>query len=94
MIGVKYYHDHKDFTAFFGKLWLLVGVKMSFRVIHHEGDKDLLIEKVRVTADQLKNDEYKDCFDFDECEWEHAVDSVANVTSLIQNMHPLLYILQ
>ena len=51
---------------------------MSFRVIHHEGDKDLLVEKVKVTADQLKNDEYKDDFDFDEGEWEHAVDSVVN----------------
>ena len=51
---------------------------MSFRVIHHEGDKDLLLEKVKVTADQLKNDEYKDDFDFDEGEWEHAVDSVVN----------------
>lgn len=51
---------------------------MSFRVIHHEGDKDLLVEKVKVTADQLKNDEYKDDFDFDEGQWEHAVDSVVN----------------
>jgi len=51
---------------------------MSFRVIHHEGDKDLLVEKIKVTADQLKNDEYKDDFDFDEGEWEHAVDSVVN----------------
>jgi len=51
---------------------------MSFRGIHHEGDKDLLVEKVKVTADQLKNDEYQDCFDFDEGEWEHAVDSVVN----------------
>ncbi len=49
---------------------------MSFRVIHHEGDKELLFEKVKVTADQLKNDEYKD--NFDEGEWEHAVDSVVN----------------
>jgi hypothetical protein len=51
---------------------------MSFRVIHYEGDKDSLLEKVTVTADQLKNDEYKDDFDFDEGEWEHAVDSVVN----------------
>lgn len=51
---------------------------MSFRIIHHEGDKDLLFEKVKVIADQLKNDEYKDDFDFDEGEWEHAVDSVVN----------------
>ena len=51
---------------------------MSFRVVHHEGDKDLLIENVKATADQLKNDEYKDDFDFDEGEWEHAVDSVVN----------------
>lgn len=51
---------------------------MSFKVIHHEGDKDLLVEKVKVTADQLKNDEYKEDFDFDEGEWEHAVDSVVN----------------
>ncbi len=51
---------------------------MSFRVIHHEGDKDLLVEKVKVTADHLKNDAYKDDFDFDEGEWEHAVDSVVN----------------
>jgi hypothetical protein len=51
---------------------------MSFRVIHHEGDKELLFEKVKVTADQLKNDEYKDDFDFDEGEWEHAVDSAVN----------------
>lgn len=49
---------------------------MSFRVIHYEGDKDLLIEKVKATAHQLKNDEYKNNFDFDEGEWEHAVDSV------------------
>jgi len=51
---------------------------MSFRVIHYEGDKDSLIETVKETADQLKNDEYKDDFDFDEGEWEHAVDSVVN----------------
>jgi len=51
---------------------------MSFRVIHHEGDKDLLVEKVKATAGELKNDEYKDDFDFDEGEWEHAVDSVVN----------------
>lgn len=51
---------------------------MSFRVIHHEGNKDLLVEKVKVIADQLKNDEYKDDFDFDEGEWENAVDSVVN----------------
>lgn len=51
---------------------------MSFRVIHHEGDKDLLFEKVKLIADQLKNDEYKNDFDFDEGEWEHAVDSVVN----------------
>jgi hypothetical protein len=63
---------------------------MSFRVIHHEGNKDLLVEKIKVTADQLKNDEYKDNFDFDEGEWEHAVDSVVNgnftnpeITSLV-----------
>jgi hypothetical protein len=49
---------------------------MSFRVIHYEGDKDLLIEKVKATAHQLKNDEYKENFDFNEGEWEHAVDSV------------------
>lgn len=49
---------------------------MSFRVIHHEGDKDLLLEKIKVIADQLKNDEYKD--NFDEGEWEDAVDSVVN----------------
>ncbi|MCA9770649.1 hypothetical protein KC460_04750 [Candidatus Dependentiae bacterium] len=51
---------------------------MSFRVIHHEGDKDLLIEKIKVAADQLKSDEYKDNFDFDEGEWERAVDSVVS----------------
>lgn len=51
---------------------------MSFRVIHHEGDKNLLVEKVKATADQLKNNEYKDDFDFDEGEWEYAVDSVVN----------------
>ena len=51
---------------------------MSFRIIHHEGDKDLLIEKIKVIADQLKNNEYKEDFDFDEGEWEHAVDSVVN----------------
>jgi hypothetical protein len=63
---------------------------MSFRVIHHEGDKDLLVAKVKAIADQLKNDEYKDDFDLDEGEWEHAVDSVANgnfsaskITSLV-----------
>lgn len=49
---------------------------MSFRVIFYEGDKDSLVEKVKVTAGQLKNDEYKD--NFDEGEWEHAVDSVVN----------------
>jgi len=65
---------------------------MSFRVMHYEGDKDLLIEKVKATVDQLKNDEYKDSFDFDEGEWERAVDSVVNgdfsdskVTSLVLN---------
>lgn len=49
---------------------------MSFRVIHHEGDKDLLIERVKLTADQLKNDEFKD--NFDEGEWEQAVDLAVN----------------
>lgn len=47
---------------------------MSFRVIHHQGDKDLLIEKVKVIAAQLKH-EYRDDFD-DESEWEQAVDLV------------------
>ena len=51
---------------------------MSFRVIHYEGDKESLIETVKATADQLKNDEYQENFDFDEGEWEHAVDSVIN----------------
>lgn len=49
---------------------------MSFRVIHHEGDKDLLVERVKLTADQLKNGEYKN--NFDEGEWKQAVDLVAN----------------
>lgn len=51
---------------------------MGFTVIHYEGDKELLVEKLKATADQLKNDEYKDDFDFDEGQWEHAVDSVVN----------------
>ena len=49
---------------------------MSFRVIHHEGNKELLIENIKATAHQLKNNEYKDNFNLDEGEWEHAVDSV------------------
>jgi hypothetical protein len=57
---------------------VLVGVEMSYRVIHHCGDKDLLIEKLKEIADELKNNEYKDDFDFDEGEWERAVDSVVN----------------
>lgn len=48
---------------------------MSLRVIHHEGDKDLLVERVKLSADQLKK-EYKN--DFDEGEWEQAVDSVVS----------------
>jgi len=48
---------------------------MSFRFIHHEGDKDLLLEKVKATADELKKN---NDFDFDEGEWDHAVDSVVN----------------
>jgi hypothetical protein len=51
---------------------------MSFRVIHYEGNKESLIETVKATADQLENDEYQENFDFDEGEWEHAVDSVVN----------------
>lgn len=47
---------------------------MGFRVIHHEGDKDLLMKKIQEIAGQLKNDEYKD--NFEEGEWEDAVDSV------------------
>lgn len=32
----------------------IVGFEMSFKVIHHEGDKDLLVERVKVIADQRK----------------------------------------
>lgn len=66
---------------------------MSFRVIHHQGDKDLLLKKVKATAEELKSNEYKDDFDFDEGEWEHAVESVAKgdfsqteITSLVLYM--------
>lgn len=49
---------------------------MSFRVIHHEGDKELLVEKIKATANQLKDDENN--YGFDKGKWEHAVDSVVN----------------
>ena len=49
---------------------------MSFRVIHYEGDKDLLVEKVKETADQLKNDVDVDDYGFDKIKWDHAVDLV------------------
>jgi hypothetical protein len=41
---------------------------MSFCVIHHEGDKELLLKKLQVIADELKSDEYKDCFDLEQGE--------------------------
>ena len=37
---------------------------MGFRVIHYEGDKELLIKKIKEVADELKSDEFKDDFDF------------------------------
>jgi hypothetical protein len=63
---------------------------MSFRVIHYEGDKDSLIEKIKATAGQLKNDEYKDNFDFDEGKWEHAIDSVVNCDFADPNLASLV----
>lgn len=47
---------------------------MSFTVLHFECDKDLLVERVKLIADQLKNEE----LNFDEGEWEQAVDRVVN----------------
>jgi hypothetical protein len=49
---------------------------MGFRIIHHEGSKELLLEKVKAKSDEVKNHEEKDCFDTDE--WDHAVDSILN----------------
>lgn len=63
---------------------------MSFRVIHHEGDKDLLFEKLKTIADQLKNDIYKDDPDFDGEEWDNAVDSVVNGDLSDQYFAPLI----
>jgi len=61
---------------------------MSFRVIHHEGDKDLLLKKVKATSDELKNNE--DNCGFNKSKWERAVDSVISgdfsnpeITSLV-----------
>ena len=51
---------------------------MGFRVIHYEGDKELLIKKIKEVADELKSDEFKDDFDFEKGEWEHGVDLVVN----------------
>lgn len=48
---------------------------MSFRIIHYQGDKESLIAKIKANIDQLKDYEYKD--DFDEGEWDAAVDAVA-----------------
>ncbi len=49
---------------------------MGFRIIHHEGNKELLLEKVKAGAAEVKNHEDKDCFDTDK--WDHAVDSILN----------------
>lgn len=49
---------------------------MSFRIIHHEGNKKSLLEKVKTETDEVKNHEDKDCFDADE--WDRAVDCIVN----------------
>ena len=41
---------------------------MGFRVIHHEGDKDLLFEVVKATADQIKNTICNECGKRNECD--------------------------
>lgn len=49
---------------------------MSFRVFHYAGNKELLLEKVNILADQLKeigHDEYS----FAKNKWQAAVDAVA-----------------
>ena len=46
---------------------------MSFRVIHHQGDKDLLFQMIKSIAGQIENE-----YGFDEDEWQEAIDSVIN----------------
>lgn len=47
---------------------------MGLRVIHHEGDKNLLLEMIKINADELKNDEDKDIFA--DRIWEQAIDAI------------------